>query len=249
MQGGNAAAIKKMELGELSTFQLKQGWFPVQTPHSGWQGNDQCREKNCHTGVTRIGIINKKPPDKSGFVSLAGWEVPIHTCMDDSGIFPNLNVILGWEKVPVSAAPSADFLTLSPWGVTKPWLCGQSEHYGMHRTPSTPGMWLLAEGSGCGFRPGSPGTHVGLICCTSAQSGAQLVAEPAAPDRHQKEDPWWREKQAVSFLKITWISPFKPTLLPPKRPYFYLNLHLTTWVSRALLEPLRIAFTFVFFLT
>lgn len=54
-----------------------------------------------------------------------------HVCMDDTEILPNLNVILGWEKVPVSAAPSTEnFLTLSvmgyyqnlrPWGVRALW--------------------------------------------------------------------------------------------------------------------------------
>lgn len=173
------------------------------------------------------------------------------TCMDDTGIFPNLNVTLGWEKVPASAAPSAeDFLALSK-GCYRPWIHGQSGHYGMHKTPNTDWTWPLAEQSGGDFRPGSPGTHVGLICCTSAQSGAPPEAEPAAPDRHQKEDSCWRQKQALRFPKFTWILPVKPTLLSSSSIQMTLFLFKyafskskITGVSRALLEPLRIAFIF-----
>lgn len=71
--------------------------------------------------------------------------------------------------------------------------CSQTlnpEHYGMHKTPNSPGM--CPEGDS---RPESPGSLVGLICCSSAQP---LVAGPAASDRHQKGNSCWGQKQAAS---------------------------------------------------
>lgn len=194
--------------------------------------------------ITRTGIINRKTPDKSGFVSLGGWEVPIPSL---HGWHWNLSQLKCYPGLGEGSCSFCwGFYNTSSHGVlSNPECTGSQSIMGCTRHQTPP----LAEQSGCDCRPESPGTHVGLICCTS---WAQLEVKPAAPDSHQKHS-CLREKQAVRFPKITWILPVKPTLHSSSSIQmttflfkFAFSKSQITGVSRALLEPFRIAFIFVF---
>lgn len=176
--------------------------------------------------------------------------------MDDAGIFPNLNVTQGWEKVPASAAPSAeDFLNTFNGVLWAPESTGSQGILGCtrHQRVSECGPWQDNQGMISDLR--ALAQPWGWFAAPLHSQGLHSRQNQLLLTGTKRRVPVWernRQWDSQNSLGFYLLNPLCFNPLPSKWFYFYLKMHLAkvkiTGVSQALLEPLRIAFTFVYFL-